>query len=196
VRFILALGAALACLLHSGAARAQFLPEAGPGREQQEFASTLLLGPEASVLGGFLGGGAVFLVEKNCCTKKGEDPAITAVAIGAGVGAAIGATWMQWSISNHYHPGSRVNSAIGGAIGAAGGAAAYFGGPAHESSNDQIFRVLAFLLAPSLGAYAGWHVGGEGGFIDGAAEPPVWADHVGFAEPRYPRALQTFSITF
>lgn len=191
---------ALATLLAPHAARAQFLPEAGPSREQQEFAETVLLGPEASVLGAFLVGGGTFLVEKNCCTAKGKDPAVTPVAIGAGVGAAIGAGWAQWSISNHFHPGSRLNSAIGAAIGGAAGSAIYFGGPANEKSNDQILRVVAFLFLPSLCAYGGWHVGGEDGFFDASAAspPPVWNDHLWNGAPRAsaPLVAQTVSLRF
>ena len=150
------------------------------------------------MLGALVGGASVYTVERNFFTAKGKDPAVVPVAIGAGVGAAVGATWAQWSISSHYHPGSRFNSAVGAAVGGALGSAIYFGGPGNENSSDQTLRVVAFLLAPSLCAYAGWHVGSEGDFYasGGAAAPAAWADHLWSQAPRATPMLQAVSVRF
>ena len=197
IRTLAALAVAATLLLRAPAAHAQFMPEAGPGQEQQEFGTTILLGPEGTLLGAFLVGGSVFLVERQCCTKKGDQPAIVGVAIGAAVGATIGASWTQWTISNHFHPGSRTNSVIGAALGAAGGSAAYFGGPARQPDNERIFRLIAFVLGPSLGAYAGWHVGSEGIFYASASPTPAWSGHlVGDESPRFAQTTQSLSVRF
>src|SRR5687768_12899953 len=87
-------------------AAAQFLPERGPSSEQQEFASAVLLGPEATVLGAFLVGGGAYLTTKEFFTEEGEDVRIEPVAVGAGIGAAIGTAWAVKSICDHFHPGS------------------------------------------------------------------------------------------
>jgi hypothetical protein len=165
-------------------ASAQFIAGNAPGQEQQEFATVLLLGPEGTVLGAFLVGGGAYLVTKDCCTKKGEDVSITPVAIGAAVGGAIGTSISVWSVGKHFHPGSRLNCAIGATVGSAVGAAFYFGGPGSgETSSDEVLRLVSFLFLPSVGGWAGWHVEPYGGTDWGSAHPPpVWADHIGPAE--------------
>src|SRR5687768_6204185 len=100
--------ALLLALLVPSIAHAQFLPERGPTGEQQEIANVLLLAPEATLLGAFLGGGAAFLVTRECCTedKDSDEVAIEPVAIGAGVGAAIATTWAVIAVANNYHLGN------------------------------------------------------------------------------------------
>jgi len=131
---VLALVAAAAVVVAPGRADAQFLPDRGPSSEQQEFASAVLLGPEATILGAFLVGGSVFLVSRECCidedldddSEKGKaqlEQQNIAVGIGAGVGAAIGTAWAVRSICDHFHPGSTRNLYLGAIAGAAIGTA-------------------------------------------------------------------------
>ena len=179
-------------------ARAQYAGFEG-GQEQQEISGVLLLAPEGTALGAIAGGGLVYVVEKNCCTARGDTPAIVPEAIGAGVGATIGATLTVWSICNHFHPGSRFGAAVGAAVGSAAGAALYFGGPgaSNESFNDSLFRFLAFLLLPGLGGYAGWHLGpmGYGGADFSAIATPV-ASYVGPARVADAREGFTLQLRF
>ncbi len=169
----------LLALLGAAPARAQLLPERGPAPEQREFATAVLIGPEATLLGGFLLGGSAYLVADACCTGGGEAVDVTPVAIGAGIGMAIGSTWSIWAVCDRFHPGSRRNAAIGGVLGAASAAAFYFGGPPDESYNDALLRFLAGLFLPTLSAYAGWHLD-SGGFDGWAALPSAPASlHVG-----------------
>ena len=180
-------------------ARAQYAGFEG-GQEQQEISGVLLLGPEGTALGAVAGGALVYAVERNCCTARGDAPAVAPYAIGAGVGATIAATLTVWSVCNHFHPGSRFGAAVGSAIGSAAGAAFYFGGPgaAHENFNDSLFRFLAFLLLPGLGGYAGWHIGpmGYGGGDFSAVAPTPIASHVGPARVVDAREGFTLQLRF
>jgi hypothetical protein len=185
---ILAAAVAVAVMASARPAHAQFMPEAGPGREQQEFATTFLLGPEAVVLGGFIGGGAVYAIEKRYTTQRGATPAVVPVAIGAGVGIAVAATVAQWTISNKFHPGSRIGAATGAALGAAAGTAIYFGGPGNEKSSDALYRLLGGIFLAPVAAYADWHVDSELLDFGSAAPAPAWADHVGGAGAQTERA--------
>lgn len=160
-------------------ARAQFLPQRGPSSEQQEFASVVLLGPEATVLGGFVGGGMAFLVTRECCTDDDEDVAIEPIAIGAGIGAAIGTAWAVRSICDHFHPGSHRNLWIGAIVGSGAAAGFFFGGPEKEDSSDSALRLVAGLFLPTLAAYGGWHMESGGMYFGGAGQTPAWAGHVG-----------------
>src|SRR5687768_11005807 len=141
-------------------ARAQFLPERGPTFEQQEMMNVILLAPEATIMGGLIGGGTVFLVSRECCTegKDSDEVDPVPVAIGAGVGAAIATTWSVIAISDNYHPGSYRNAVLGGALGTGLATAIFFGGPAVEDDTDQILRFLTGIFVPGLAAYAGWHL--------------------------------------
>lgn len=179
---LVAFAIAAACLAAPRAAQAQFFPDRGPSSEQQEFASAVLLGPEATVLGAFLVGGGTYLVTEQCCTETDEEVAIEPVAIGAGVGAAIGTAWAVRSICDHFHPGSRRNLVLGAIVGAGAGAGLFFGGPTdvEEDESDQVLRLVSFLFLPTLAAYAGWHLEPGGMYFgDASAQPPVWAGHVG-----------------
>jgi hypothetical protein len=172
---VLALLAAFA----PASALAQFLPQRGPSSEQQEFASAVLLGPEGTVLGAFLVGGSTFLVARECCTDEGDDVAIEPIAIGAGIGAAIGTAWAVRSICDHFHPGSGRNLAIGAVIGAGIGTGLVFGGPEEEDGSDSALRLVAGLFLPTLAAYGGWHMESGGMYFGGAGQSPAWAGHVG-----------------
>lgn len=188
-------------LLAATPAQAQLLPNRGPSGEQQEIASVLLIAPEATVLGGVLGGGAVFLTVRQCCTPQhdSDQVALAPIAIGAGVGAAIGATWAVFAICDRFHPGNRTRSAIGGAIGAGIGAAVFFGGPQDpeaESPSDGIYRLLTFLFLPSIAAYGGWHLEGGGYYFSRNAPPPAWAMHVGPERERPPLPMPSLTIRF
>lgn len=188
----------LLLVLAPSPAQAQFLPDRRPSNEQQEIASVLLIAPEATVLGGVLLGGAVFLTTRQCCTPQhdSDEVAIAPVAIGAGLGAAIGATWAVWAICDRFHPGNRTRSAIGGALGAGIGAAVFFGGPTEESPNDAIYRLLAFLFLPSVAAYGGWHIEGNGFYFSRNAPTPAWAAHVGPEKERRNTPFPSLSIRF
>ena len=188
----------LLLVLAPSPAQAQFLPDRGPSNEQQEIASVLLLAPEATVLGGVLLGGAVFLTTRQCCTPQhdSDEVAIAPVAIGAGLGAAIGATWAVGAICDRFHPGNRTRAAIGGALGAGIGAAVFFGGPTEESPNDAIYRLLAFLFLPSVAAYGGWHMEGGGYYFSRTAPTPAWAMHVGPEKERRPMPMPSLTIRF
>ena len=189
----------LLLLLLPPAAQAQFIPDRGPSSEQQEIASVLLLAPEATVLGGVLVGGAVFLTTRACCTpgNDSDEVAIAPVAVGAGIGAAIGATWAVWAICDRFHPGSRTRAALAGAAGAGIGAAVFFGGPEEEAPSDGIYRLLTFLFLPSLAAYGGWHIEGGGGFYFSRNAPaPAWAAHVGPERELRHAPVPSFAIRF
>ncbi len=163
----------LVLLFVPSVARAQFLPDRGPSNEQQEFANVLLLAPEATAIGAFLGGGAAFLVTRECCTPQNDSDEVRyePVAIGAGLGAAIVTTWAVIAISDNYHPGSHRNAVIGGVVGSGVGAAVFFGGPAQEKNSDEVLRFVTFLLLPGLAAYAGWHLESGGLFYRSTADP-------------------------
>ena len=197
MRILLGTAAAAALTLAlPGRAEAQFLPDRGPSSEQQEFASALLLGPEATVLGAFLVGGGAYLVTKECCTEEGEDVAIEPMAIGAGVGAAIGTAWAVRTILDHYHPGSGRNLVIGAVVGAGAGAGLFFGGPEEEDSSDAVLRLVSFLFLPTLAGYAGWHVDPNGFYMAEAGPPPVAAAYVGPVQARASTRLAAVSLRF
>ena len=187
---------ALAVVAVPGIARAQFLPDRGPSSEQQEFASAVLLGPEATVLGAFLVGGSAYLVTDACCTKKDDDVDITPVAIGAGVGAAIGTALAVKSICDHFHPGSTRNLWLGAAIGAGAGAGLLFGGPEEEDGSDGALRLVAFLFLPTVAAYAGWHLEPGGMYFGDITPRPAWSGHVGPVRERPNGTLAAMSIRF
>lgn len=193
---VLATLAATAVSLAPTDVHAQFLPDRGPSSEQQEFASAVLLGPEATVLGAFLVGGSTFLVARECCTEEGEEVPIEPVAIGAGVGAAIGTAWAVRSICDHFHPGSGRNLAIGAVVGAGAGAGLFFGGPEVEDGSDAALRLVAFLFLPTLAAYGGWHMEPGGFYFGDAGQPPAWAGHVGPVRERSGGTRAAMSLRF
>ena len=198
MRFLPALAIAAAALAAPRAASAQFLPDRGPSSEQQEFAGAVLLGPEATVLGAFLVGGGTYLVTRECCTEEGDDVAEEPVAIGAGIGAAIGTAWAVRSICDHFHPGSGRNLLLGAALGAGAGAGLFFGGPTdvEEDESDQVLRLVAFLFLPTLAAYAGWHLEPGGMYFGDAGPPPAWAAHVGPVRERRGGHAAALSLRF
>lgn len=188
-------------------AAAQFLPDRGPTSEQQEFASAILLGPEATILGAFLVGGSVFLVSRECCidedldedSDKGKaqiEQQNIAIGIGAGVGAAIGTAWAVRSICDHFHPGSTRNLYLGAVAGAGAGVGLLFGGPPNEDGSDSALRLVAFLFLPTVAAYGGWHMEPGGFYFGGAGQPPAWAGHVGPVRATRSRHLAAMSLRF
>lgn len=190
--------AALLAAIVPSIAHAQFLPERGPTGEQQEIANVLLLAPEATVLGAFLGGGAVFLVTRECCTedKDSDNVKIEPVAIGAGIGAAIATTWAVIAISDNYHPGNFRYAVIGGVLGSGLGAAVFFGGPEVEKSSDDVLRFVTFLFLPGLATYLGWHLE-SGGFYNLETRPRFTAErHIGLTRRDAAPIASTFSIRF
>ena len=194
LRFLAAVIAA--GMLVPALAHAQFLPDRGPSTEQQEFASAVLLGPEATLLGAFLVGGGAYVVTKECCTGEDEDVAIEPMAIGAGIGAAIGTIWAVRSICDHFHPGSDRNLVLGATLGAGVGAGLFFFRPENEDDNDAVLRLVSFLFLPTLAAYAGWHVESGGMYFGDAAAPPAWAGHVGPVRERRGSSLAAVSVRF
>lgn len=198
MRPVVLAAAAFLALSTPRAALAQLLPDRGPSSEQQEFAAAVLLGPEATVLGAFVVGGSAYLVTRECCTGEGEEVPIEPVAIGAGIGAAIGTAWAVRSICDHFHPGSERNLVLGAIAGAGAGAGLFFGGPdIREDDSDEALRLVAFLFLPTLAAYAGWHLEPGGMyFSDASSQPPAWAGHVGPVRERRGGHAAAMSLRF
>ena len=204
---VLALVAVAAVAVAPARADAQFLPDRGPSSEQREFASAVLLGPEATILGAFLVGGSVFLVSRECCIDEDLDEDSdkrkaqieqqnVAVGIGAGVGAAIGTAWAVRSICDYFHPGSTRNLYLGAVAGAGAGVGLLFGGPPEESSSDGALRLVAFLFLPTVAAYGGWHMEPGGFYFAGAGQRAAWEGHVGPVRETRGRHLAAMSLRF